>query len=181
MTNSVHLRNHLNDYCEQSSNEFAVITFKCSTLLDLCTYKTIKTTIFNDLTLHRTIKSINNTYKHYSHEINRSRKKTHNQLFVAYHRNFNEKFPHIHALLEITSNSSIRYVKDFFNKNWEMYLKRSLKIDKSRLLSTDVYVNKCSDEKKYFSYCTRQENDKYLCNADDRILTETLSKTQDYF
>jgi len=34
-------------------------------------------------------------------------------------------------------------VKDFFNKNWEMYLKRSLKIDKSRLLSTDVYVNKC--------------------------------------
>ena len=44
-----------------------------------------------------------------------------------------------------------------------------------------MYVNKCSDEKNTSVIAQDKENDKYLCNADDRILTETLSKARDYF
>lgn len=174
---SKELRNHLNQYCEQSTNKFAVLTFKCYEFLTVCNYKTIKTSVFDEFTINKTIKSITNTFKHYSHDINKSRKKTHNQLFVAFQRNFNDKFPHIHAFLEITSTSSIDYVKDFYNKHWVVYLKRSLKIDKNQDFSSDVYVEKCKDDEQYFKYCTRQENDKLICYADDRIIIETLSKT----
>ena len=83
-------------------------------------------------------------------------------------------YAHIHALIEVSSYSSIENIREFFNNNFSVYLQRSLKC-KERL-KTEVFVEKLNKEKHYIRYCSRLENDKFKDVKDDeRVHIETIT------